>query len=200
MTAAVKSRRAESVEATRDALLESARAHFAERGFAATSLDEVVSAARVTKGALYHHFPGGKLALFEAVYTAVDEELAARILAALPPGAGPWEVVEAGLDAFLEACADPVVQRVMFQEGPAALGWERWREVQACPCRTVLTAAVQGLVDAGALKPLPQGLLVQVLFTALGEAAMSIGAATDQAAATADARRLLLDLLGGLRA
>ena len=195
----VKSRREEAVDATRAALLESALRAFTERGFAGTSLDDVVRDARVTKGALYHHFKGGKLALFEAVFEEVDLRLAERIVAAVPPDAGPWELVQAGLDAYLEACADPVVRRIMFQEGPVALGWARWRELDGCSSRELLSASVQGLLDAGEIRPQPVELLTRLLFTTLGEAGMSFAEAEDQQAARAQARTLLLGLLDGLR-
>ena len=196
----VKSRREEAVDATRAALLASAERLFTERGFAGTSLDDVVRDARVTKGALYHHFKGGKAALFEAVFEEVDLRLADRTAAAVPPDAGPWELVEAGLDGYLEACADPVVRRIMFQEGPVALGWARWRELDGCSGRELLAGAVQGLLDSGQIAPQPVDLLVRLLFTTLGEAGMSVAEAEDQDAARREAKALLLRLLGGLRA
>jgi len=195
----VKSLREEAVDATRAALLESALRLFTERGFAGTSLDDVVREARVTKGALYHHFKGGKVALFEAVFTEVDLRLAERIAAAVPPDAGPWELVEAGLDAYLSACAEPVYRRIMFQEGPVALGWDRWRELDGCSCREILAAGVQGLLEAGEIRPQPVELLTRLLFTTLGEAGMSVAEAQDQEAAMAEARALLLALMKGLR-
>lgn len=195
----VKSRREEAVDATRTALLDSALRLFTERGFAGTSLDDVVRDARVTKGALYHHFRGGKLALFEAVFTEVDLRLAERIAAAVPLDAGPWELVEAGLEAYLQACSDPVVRRIMFQEGPVALGWARWRELDGCSARELLAGAVQGLLAAGQIRPQPVELLTRLLFTTLGEAGMSVAEAQDQDAARAQARDLLLGLLRGLR-
>ena len=195
----VKSRREEAVDATRSALLDSALRLFTERGFAATSLDDVVRDARVTKGALYHHFKGGKLALFEAVFEEVDLRLAERIAAAVPPDAGPWELVEAGLDAYLEACADETVRRIMFQEGPVALGYTRWRELDGCSSRDLLSGAVQGLLDAGLIRQQPMELLTRLLFTTLGEAGHSVAEAEDEQAARAEARQLLLGLLDGLR-
>ena len=195
----VKSRREEAVDATRSALLDSALRLFTERGFAATSLDDVVRDARVTKGALYHHFKGGKLALFEAVFEEVDLRLAERIAAAVPPDAGPWELVEAGLDAYLEACADETVRRIMFQEGPVALGYTRWRELDGCSSRDLLSGAVQGLLDAGLIRQQPMELLTRLLFTTLGEAGHSVAEAEDEQAARDEARQLLLGLLDGLR-
>ena len=195
----VKSRREEAVDATRAALLDSALRLFTERGFAATSVDDVARDARVTKGALYHHFKGGKLALFEAVFEEVDLRLAERIAAAVPPGAGAWELVEAGLDAYLEACSDEVVRRIMFQEGPVALGYARWRELDGCSSRELLSGALQALLDEDLIRPQPMELLTRLLFTTLGEAGHSVAEAEDEQLARAEARRLLTDLLEGLR-
>ena len=196
----VKSRREEAVDATRAALLDSAVRLFSDKGFAATSLDDVVRDARVTKGALYHHFKGGKTELFEAVFQEVDLRLAERTAAAVPDGAGPWELVDAGLDGYLEACSDPVIRRIMFQEGPVALGWARWRELDGCSARELLAGAVQGLLDSGEIRPQPVELLTRLLFTTLGEAGMSVAEAQDQEAARAEAKALILSLLDGLRA
>ncbi|MDP3712086.1 MAG: TetR/AcrR family transcriptional regulator [Mycobacteriales bacterium] len=193
---AVKSRREENVDATRDALLASALELFAGKGFAATSLDDVATAARVTKGALYHHFPGGKATLFEAVFEAVDADLGERIARAIPTGATAWEVVHRGLDAYLETCTDPVVRRIVFQEGPAVLGTARWRE--GCHSRDLLRASLEGLVASGDLRPQPMALLTQVLWSALGEAGIAVAEAEDPAAAQAEVRALVLDLLRGL--
>lgn len=195
----VKSRREDNVDATRSALIESALALFAEQGFAATSLDEVTRAARVTKGALYHHFPGGKLALFEAVFVEVDRRLAERTAAGITPGATGWDLVESGLDAYLEACGDPVVRRVMFQEGPVALGWERWRDLDGCSARELLEHSLRDLIDAGAIRPQPLGLLTRLVFTTLGEAGMTVAEADDQQTARHEARQLIMGLLAGLR-
>ena len=195
----VKTRREEAVDATRTALLDSAEALFAEKGFAGTSLDEVVTAARVTKGALYHHFGGGKLGVFEAVFARADRRLADRIAEAVPADATLWQLVEVGIDAYLEACTDPVVRRIMFQEGPVALGWKRWRELDGCASRELIAAAVNGLLEAGEIKPQPAALLVRLLFTTLGEAGMSVAEADDQDAARAEARSLLLSFVDGLR-
>jgi AcrR family transcriptional regulator len=196
----VKSRREESVDATRTALLDSAREQFVEKGFAATSLDDVVRAARVTKGALYHHFPGGKTALFEAVFVDVDRRLAERTAEGIPPGSSGWALAEDGIDAYLKACADPVVRRIMFQEGPVALGWDRWRELDGCQGRELLEATLQALVDDGLLRPLPLPLLGRLVFSTLGEAGMTVAEADDPDVARAEARALLLGLLSGLRA
>lgn len=195
----VKSRREENVDATRAGLIESALVLFTETGFAATSLDDVTRAARVTKGALYHHFPGGKLMLFEAVFMEVDRRLAERTAAGIPAGATGWDLIESGLDAYLEACVDRTVRRVMFQEGPVALGWERWRDLDGCSARELLESSLRHLIDTGAIRPQPLGLLTRLVFTTLGEAGMTVAEAEDQETARREAKQLIMGLLTGLR-
>jgi AcrR family transcriptional regulator len=127
----VKSRREMYSEATRAALLEEATALFAERGYAGTSLEDVASASQVTRGAVYHHF-AGKQALFEAVLDLQEVRATAEVVAAAAAaGAGdPWEAAMLALDAFLDQCCDPTYGRLVWREGPAALGWHRWRECE----------------------------------------------------------------------
>lgn len=201
MTAAVvplKSRREEYAEATRAGLLDSATEHFVSKGYADASLEEVARAARVTKGALYHHFPGGKAVLFEAVFQHVDERLADHVGRAIPADATPWELAEKGLDAYLDICSDPTVRRIIFQEGPVALGWERWRDMDGCAARALLKIALQTLLDAGELEPTPLELLSRLVFAVLGEAGMYVAAAQDEAKAHAEARSMLTTMLRGL--
>ncbi len=83
---------AERSEATRDALIEAARELFAEHGYAGVGTEEIVRAAGVTRGALYHHFEG-KRELFEAVYERIEAELTERIATgspSAPAGNRPW--------------------------------------------------------------------------------------------------------------
>ena len=108
-------------EATTTALLDAARDLFAEDGYAATSLDAVATKADVTKGAVYHHYDG-KRQLFEAVFTREVEELTARLAGAYARNSDPWKALEAGCRAFLEACLEPALQRIVLLDALAALG------------------------------------------------------------------------------
>ncbi|MEY8013750.1 TetR/AcrR family transcriptional regulator [Mycobacterium servetii] len=126
----VKSRREEYAEQTRQALLDAAAAAFAERGFAATSIADIAATARVTKGAVYHHFPD-KRALFEAVLNRCDEAAQAQVFDAVARYPDDlWAGSMAALEVTLNACADPIVGRLIYVEGPIALGWTRWRECE----------------------------------------------------------------------
>src|SRR5215212_9338438 len=111
---------AERSESTRGALIDAARRLFAERGYAGVGTEEIVRAAGVTRGALYHHFEG-KRELFEAVYSQIEAELAERIAkGALAPGASsPLEAMRAGAGMFLAACTEPEVQQVALLDGPS---------------------------------------------------------------------------------
>src|SRR4051795_11596117 len=107
----------ERTEVTRGALIAAARKLFGERGFAAVGTEEVVAAAGVTRGALYHHFRD-KRDLFRAVYEASETEMMRRTVAALANVEDPWEELVAGIPACLDACADPALRRISLVDAP----------------------------------------------------------------------------------
>ena len=197
--AAPRSRRDEYSEATRRALLESAARLFAEKGFAATSLDEVAAEARVTKGAVYHHF-ANKQALFEAVADLAEEDACAAILAAAAAEApDTWRGAVAGLDSFLERCMDPVYRRLCFQEGPAVLGfanwWEHGEKHEIGLIRGMLAALhAEGLIEHDDLDT-----LTQLLFGSMIAAALSLARAEDPKTESRRVREATLRLVAGLR-
>src|SRR6476659_1020373 len=121
------SRRQQYSASTKRALVDVAEELFTTNGYAATSLDAIVAAADVTKGALYHHF-SGKQALFEAVFEDLEAEAARSIQDALKGAGDPWEKAMAGLRAFRDVVQQPTYRRVVIQEGPAVLGYTRFRE------------------------------------------------------------------------
>ncbi len=119
-------------EAMRVALLEAGRELFGSFGYADVSTDALSRRAGATRGALYHHF-GGKLDLFAAVVDDLEREMAERtadgVLAASPRSAR--EAVDCAVEAWLDACIDPAVQRILLVDGPAVLGWQRWKDIDA---------------------------------------------------------------------
>jgi AcrR family transcriptional regulator len=171
----VKTRREEYAESTREALLDAAERAFVERGYAGASLDDVAAEARVTKGALYHHF-ANKQALFEAVFLRLDELIVARTAAAMSSSTSrdPLRQALAGIGGFLELCEDTRFRRVVLEEGPAALGWARWRELDEPYGLAPINAALRQLVAAGVLSVGSVDVLARMLFGALMEAAMAI--------------------------
>jgi AcrR family transcriptional regulator len=190
---------AERSEATRGALIAAARPLFAERGYAAVGTEEIVRAAGVTRGALYHHFDG-KRELFEAVYEQIEAELAERIATgALSAGAtAPLDAMRAGAEMLLAACTEREVQQIALLDGPSVLGWDRWREIAAQYGLGLIEATLQAAIDAGAIAEQPVRPLAHVLMGALDEAAMLVARAEDPEAARAEVGRTIDTLLGGL--
>jgi len=195
----VKRTQAERAGATREALVAAARPLFAERGYAGVGTEEIVRAAGVTRGALYHHFDG-KRQLFEAVYEQVEAELSERIaVGALGANAAsPLEAMHAGAEMMLAASTEPETQRIALLDGPAVLGWDRWREIAAEHGLGLIEATLQAAIAAGEIDPQPVRPLAHVLMGALDEAAMLVARAEDPEQMRADVGGTLRALLGGL--
>jgi AcrR family transcriptional regulator len=193
-----RSRRDEYSEATRRALLDSAGRLFAEQGFTATSLDEVAADARVTKGAVYHHF-ANKQAVFEAVADQVEEDACAAMIAAAADAPGTWEGVEAGLDCFLERCSDPAYRRLCFQEGPAVMGFNAWWEHGEKHEIGLIRAMLAGLHADGLIELDDLDTLTHLLFGSMTAAALALARADDPTSEIVKVRETTLRLLWGLR-
>jgi AcrR family transcriptional regulator len=195
----VTSRKAEQSDATRSALLTSARRLFTEHGYAATSTNEIVEHAGVTRGALYHHFPA-KYDLFRAVFEQLETELADQVARAALAGSDALEQLRLGCDAFLDTCLDPAVQRIVIVEGPAVLGWETWYEIEERYGHGLVVAGVAAAVDAGLVEQQPVEPLANVLFGALAQAGMVVARADDPGAARTEMEAAMDRLLDALRA
>ncbi|WP_433243414.1 TetR/AcrR family transcriptional regulator [Actinomadura nitritigenes] len=195
------SRRAEHAADTRTALLAAARALFAERGYAATGTEDVVAAARVTRGALYHHFRD-KAALFGAVVEQVGAELAERLIRQQldrPAAGGPLAQIRDGLAAFLDTCVDSDFQRLVLVEGPIVLGADAWNDLAERHGLRLLTEWLERAMDAGELDRQPPGVLARLIVAMIIEASLVIARAADQAAARAEVGAVLDRTLRGLR-
>ena len=189
----------ERSEATTSDLVEVARRLFAADGYAATSLEDVVRGAGVTKGALYHHF-GGKRDLFLAVYEREQARLAEVQFAAFARRKGAWEGFFAATQAFFEASLDPGVQRITLLDAPSVLGWETMREVEGRYSLVQLHHGIEALIHDGHLAPRPVAPLAYMLFGAMCEAAMMVARAEDPRRATKDVLAELRTILEALRA
>jgi AcrR family transcriptional regulator len=194
-----RSRREEYTEATRRALLDSAGAAFVERGYAEASLDDIARGARLTKGALYHHF-ASKQDLFRAVFEEVEAEMIRDVRRAGEHEPDQWRRLLAGIGAFLDACTTPRFRRIALEEGPAALGWDRWREIDERYSLVLVRTPLARLMRAGVLREQPVDLLARVVLAALTEAGMAVAAAADREAARREAEDLVTALLAGFRA
>ncbi|HEX4186905.1 MAG TPA: TetR/AcrR family transcriptional regulator [Solirubrobacteraceae bacterium] len=186
-------------EATRAALIATARALFAERGYAEVGTEEIVRAAGVTRGALYHHF-AGKRDLFEAVYEEVERQLVERIAAsAISSASDPLQALKAGAEAFLDACEDPAVQQIALLDAPSVLGWERWREIGLRYGFGLVQATVQAAMDAGLIERQPVQPLSHLLLGAMDEGAMLIARSDDAGQTRREVGTSMARLLDALR-
>jgi AcrR family transcriptional regulator len=158
---------------TRAKLIRAARTLFARSGYAEVATEEIVRRAGVTRGALYHQFPT-KEDLFLAVYEQVEQELTESVSGLLDAEASPFAAMRDGIRVFLEACRAPDVQRIVLIDGPAVLGWERWREVAARYGLGLLEAVIAAAIEAGELEPLAVSPLAHLLMGALDEAALLV--------------------------
>jgi len=191
--------KAEQADATRAALSAAARELFTQRGYAATSTTEIVERAGVTRGALYHHF-AAKDELFRAVFEQLEDEVTKHVAHEALTSTDPLEQLRRGTRAYLDACIDPAVQRVVLLDGPSVLGWETWQEIEQRYGYGLVVAGVEAAIAAGLIAAQPVEALAHALFGALTEAGMVVARAAEPRAARAEMEAAMDRLLDGLRA
>jgi AcrR family transcriptional regulator len=185
----------ERTEATREALIAAARRLFTERGYEQVGTEEIVRAAGVTRGALYHHY-GDKASLLEAVYNRIEAESTERI-ARIILGSdlhSPMAAMKAGIESFLEECEKPELRQIALHDAPAILGWERWREIGAANGLGLIEASLAAAIEAGEIRPVPVRATAHLLMGALDEAAMLL-ARDDRPEARIEVTEVLAALL-----
>jgi len=192
------SRRQQYSASTKRALIDVAAALFTEDGYAGTSLDEIVAGARVTKGALYHHF-SGKQALFEAVFEKVEAESTRAIRKAVRDNRDPWEKAMSGLRAFLDIVQEPGYRRVVIQEGPAILGYERFREQEERSTYGIVQEIVSSVLESYDLEPSMVETFSRIFFGAMSAAGAAVSSAEDTERASAEVEAAIAFILAGLR-
>ncbi len=186
-------------QATRQRLVAVARELFGERGYEDTSIEDVLVASGVARGALYHHFQS-KAELFDAVAEVVFAEIAGVTNAAARDGATPLARLRAGAQAWLEMACEGAVQRIVLLDSPTVLGWVRWRALDEQHSLGDLRASVRRLARERRLPAEQEEILARMLLAALNEAALFITGAESEAAALEMARAavdLLIDRLAG---
>ena len=170
-------------ETTRAALLTAARELFTEKGFAGTGREEIAERAGVTRGALYHHFES-KQAAFEAVAAELDAELARAVVAAARGASSAYEQIRLSCSAYLDACTDPAVVRILLTEAATVLGAQWVRASNEAACVQLLTPALEAAAREGCAVPGDTHIAAQLLLGLLNEAAVvAASAARPRAAA-----------------
>jgi AcrR family transcriptional regulator len=202
-TAAASSKRVQQGEATRAVLIETAQRLFAEHGYAATSTTDIVTAAEVTRGALYHHFED-KEDLFRAVLEATEAQLLQQVAATAATAATPLAQLQAGIEASFASGLEPRFRRIILEDGPAVLGWQAWHDIDARYAYGATAAGLRAAMDSGELaaQPVePRGpqLVGAVIEGADMQGAMVIARATDEQAAIRSIAGSMRRLIDGLR-
>jgi AcrR family transcriptional regulator len=170
--------RAQQVAQTRDSLVRAGRELFGQKGFRQTSVEDLARAARVTTGALYHHFPT-KTAVFEAVFEHAHTELMAISMAAAEDATDDLDLLARGFEAFLDAVLEPELQRILILDGPAVLGPARYTELDERYAFAVIVAALRTATDAGTLHVDDPETVTRLLLGALTRGAMLIANSAD---------------------
>jgi AcrR family transcriptional regulator len=195
------SRRAQYSASTRKALVDVAEQLFTEHGYAAASLDAIVAGADVTKGALYHHY-SGKQALFEAVFERVEASGARTIREALQDKEDPWEKAIAGLRAFLDVVRQPAYSRIVVQDGPSVLGYERFREQEERSTFAYVLDIVRAVLAAGdwQVDTELEHTFARIFFGAMSSAGSTVSSAEDGDAQAERVELAIGFILSGLHA
>jgi AcrR family transcriptional regulator len=189
---------AERRAATIESILKAGRLLFGERGFAATTIDDIAEQARVAKGAVYHHF-ATKEAVFEAVFDQVSRALVQEIDRAVRTEKDVLAAMVAGTQHYFTACAKGPTGQIILRDGPAVLGWERWREIDARHFGGKIPRAIEAAMDAGLIARQPVEPLARLLLGAVTEAAVACAGRTDVLKAGNEYTRAFKSLLEALR-
>ncbi|THK39453.1 TetR/AcrR family transcriptional regulator [Ensifer sp. MPMI2T] len=167
-------RRAETMEENRAKLITAARKAFAEKGYAAASMDDLTADVGLTRGALYHNF-GDKRGLLAAVVSQIDAEMARRAQEIGAQSEDEWEGLMAEGVAYIEMALDPEVQRIVLLDGPAVLGDpSQWPSQNSCLQATRRT--VERLIEQEIMKPMDAEAAARLLNGAALNAALWIAA------------------------
>lgn len=187
-------------QATRAHLIEVATRLFATHGYDGTSIEAVLAESGVSRGSLYHHFPG-KEALYLAVFEVLGDQLGAAVMSALQHAADPVDMLRIGCVTWIRNAGDPVVQQIMLIDAPAVLGWQRWRELDE-PALAMIRHALGYAAEAGAVDPRHVDVFAHIVMATLNEVAMMIALSSDSAATLKAGESAVDDfldrLLGGL--
>lgn len=188
--------RAEQVAQTRAALIAAGRRLFGANGFRATSVDDLAAEARVTTGALYHHFPT-KTALFEAVFIQTHTDIMTASVNAAQGATDGVDELARGFEAFLDGIMQPDVQRILILDGPAVLGLARFTELDELYAHAAIVHALTDATAAGVIQVDDPETTTRLLLGALTRGAMLIANSADPVATRHSVARSMRALLSG---
>ncbi|AZL57767.1 TetR/AcrR family transcriptional regulator [Tabrizicola piscis] len=161
-------------------LMNAARELFVAKGYVATTTPEIVSSARVTRGALYHHFED-KASILRAVLEREAAEVSAAINATDVLEGDELDALLTGASAYLVAMMLPGRTRLLLLDGPAVLGRSKMREIESRHGDDALRTGLDAAMSAGLLPRLPIGAISALLSAMFERAALDISDGQDAA-------------------
>lgn len=190
-------KRADKVEETRSKLIQAARNAFAEKGYAAASMDDITASVGLTRGALYHTF-GDKKGLLMAVVDQIDTEMASRAHALAGDAGSLWEGLIAEGVAYIRMALDPEVQRIVLLDGPAVLGDpSQWPSQNSCLQMSIRT--IEKLIEEGTIKPVNAEAAARLLNGAALNAALWVAASKNPEEVVNKAIEAFIWMVDGLK-
>ena len=191
-------KRQQSID-TQERLIRVATEMFAERGYAGTATEDLVARTGLTRGALYHQY-ADKRDLFRAVFESVERQLAEKMMLAAAAAAASTaeEQMRIGTRAFLEACLEPAVRRIVLIDGPSVLGWEEWRRIDSQYAFGLVRAVWEGSMRVGTVPAMPLEPLTHLMLGSLNEAGLAVAAAVDPHSAIEEFVMVIDTILRGL--
>ncbi len=183
---------------TRAQIVAAARIEFAKDGYAGAALSDIVASAKVTTGAVYYHF-GGKKGLFLAVAESIEQAILDEVVQLAPPTGTDWEMLEKGVEAALEICARPDIQRIVFIDAPTVIGLRQWREVEMKYAYGVFRQSLTNLVNCEDVTISNPDLSAQILLGTIIEAAHAVADAPKKKDALNEAKMMVLTMLRAIK-
>jgi AcrR family transcriptional regulator len=191
-------KQAQRREATRSAIIGAATELFGTRGFEATTVDDIAQKAALAKGAVYHHF-ATKEAIFEVVFENASLELFEKVGEAARRAPDALAAMAVGTRAYFDACSKGPTARIILEDGPTVLGWERWREIDEKYFGGSVVQALTHAIQTGLIEKQPVEPLARLLLGAATEAAVACASKTSRASACRQYAAAYERLIAGLR-
>lgn len=184
--------------ATHYAIVKAALTAFGEQGFAAISVDEIAARAGIAKGGVYHHFQN-KTEIFQAVLEQVSDEIMREVIIATANLDDFWQALSTGNRQFFIACSDPARARILLHDGPAVLGWKRWRAIDQRNFGGLIKLLFEQAMDNGILIHQDSEMLTRIILGAVTEAALSAAESENFMACAERYLSTIYAMIGGLK-
>jgi len=184
-------------QATRAHLVEVATQLFAAHGYDGTSIQAVLAESGVSRGSLYHHFPG-KEALFLAVLEEVGARAAQQGIEAMGDAKNPVAALRVGFLMWIRLAGDQVNRQIMLIDAPAVLGWQRWRELDEQGPLGLIRASMEYAAEMGLIQRRHVDAFAHLVLAAANELSLMIARADDPAAALSEGESAAAEFLDRL--